>query len=108
MLHYEIAQYRKEQKNYKESNIPLFRELEREGRELIKCVDIEKLEQGKYIYCTWTAHVADPEHTRLKKAEEVATVYDTIRSQGFEGMICRSSNFNVIQILSILGGELLK
>ena len=107
-MHYEIGQYRKQQKNYKESNIPLFRELEREGRELIKCVDIEKMEQGKYIYCTWTAHVPDPEYNRLRKAEEVADIYDAIRSQGFEGMVCRCSNYKVVQILSLLGGELLK
>jgi hypothetical protein len=44
----------------------------------------------------------------MRKVEEVAEIYDRIRVQGFDGMICRSSNLRVIQILYPLGGELLK
>lgn len=49
-----------------------------------------------------------PEYTQQHKVEQVAYIYDKIRSQGFEGMICRCSNLKVIQILYPLGGELLK
>lgn len=38
----------------------------------------------------------------------MADIYDKIRSQGLEGMICRSSNIKIIKILFHLGGELLK
>ena len=74
----------------------------------MKCVNLDGLETGKHIYCTWAAHVQNPDYNQMRKVEEVAEIYDRIRSQGFEGMICRSSNLRVIQILYPLGGELLK
>jgi hypothetical protein len=67
LLHYEIDEYRKYQRNSKESSIPLFRELEREGRELIKCVDIDSLAKGRFIYCTWAAHIQHPDYNQMKK-----------------------------------------
>jgi tRNA-binding EMAP/Myf-like protein len=82
--------------------------LEREGQELIKSVDVDGLQKGRHIYCTWAAHYMSPEYTQQHKVEQVADIYDKIRSQGFEGMICRSSNLKVVQILYPLGGELLK
>jgi hypothetical protein len=103
-MHYEIDEYRRNQASNKPSEIPLFRELEREGRELIKCVDLGSMTKGKHIYCTWAAHYPSPEYTQQHKVEQVAEIYDRIRVQGFEGMVCRSSNLRVIQILYPLGG----
>ncbi len=44
----------------------------------------------------------------MRKVKEITQSYESMRSQGFKGMICRSSNIKVIRILEPIGGELLK
>jgi hypothetical protein len=56
----ELDEYKQAAQNSKESEIPLFRELEREGKELIKAVDLETFESGKYVYASWGAQYRIP------------------------------------------------
>ena len=60
VLHMELDEYKEAARNSKESEIPLFRELEREGKELIKAVDLESFESGKYVYASWGAQYRIP------------------------------------------------
>ena len=78
--------------------------MEREGRELAKCVDLHSYEKGKYIFCSWIARIQLAEYNQIRKVKEVAQSYESMRLQGFKGMICRSSNIKVIRILEPIGG----
>lgn len=107
-LHMELDEYRQAAKNSKESEIPLFRELEREGKELIKAVDLSTFESGKYVYASWGAQYRIPELKAANKLHDIATLYSQMYEQGFKGMIFRSSNEKIIQFHTFLGGEVLK
>jgi hypothetical protein len=107
-LHMELEEYKESAKDSKESEIPLFRELEREGKELIKAVDLDSFEKGKYVYASWGSQYRVPELKPAHKIHHIATIYDEMKSHGFKGMIFRSSNEKIIQFHTYLGGVVLK
>lgn len=54
------------------------------------------------------ARVGFSGYSQVRKVKEVAQNYDSIRMQGFKGMICRVSNIKVIKLLEPFGVEIIK
>lgn len=86
----------------------LFRELEKEGKQLIKAIDINALEKGKYVYATWGAHIKVPGASPMDKILEVSLAYDHLRDQGFKGMVFRSSSERLVNMHTSMGSEIMQ
>jgi hypothetical protein len=86
----------------------LFRELEREGKELIKAVDLDSFEKGKYVYASWGAQYRIPELKSLNRVQQIAMLYSRMQEDGFKGMIFRCSNDKIVYFHTTLGGHVLK
>ncbi len=82
--------------------------MEKEGRELLKCVDVNSYEKGKYVVCSWAVRAQLPEYSQITKMKEVAQTYEIIGMQGFKGMITRTSNIKIVRTVEPMGGQVLK
>ena len=107
LLNYELNEYIQLQRESKESEVPLFRELEREGKEMVKAINLEKLAKtGNIIYSSWGAHAEG--YSKRGKTTQAFIYYNWLKTQGFTSMLFRSSNNRLKKIFEPLGGKVIE
>lgn len=103
-----MEQYRlKLRQSSKPPSIELFRRLEKYGKQLLKGIKLDHLENGKHLYGNFGA--ADDENIAPKFALQIVIAYCTyLKGKGIKSMIARTSNLKANGLYEKVGGKTLK